>query len=71
MKSDTERLIQCILCDKDPEACGASEKDEDSEGLCLKYRPHDKYMYCGGICEQCETTTAMACNLWRRNDNIR
>lgn len=32
-KKDSTRLIQCILCDKDPEDCGASEKDEDSEGL--------------------------------------
>ena len=71
MKSDIERLIQCIICGKDPETCGASEKDEDNEGLCLKYKPRTKYFKCEGICEECEAQTAIECLERRENGYIR
>ena len=34
---DYTRLAQCILCWKDPEKCGCTEKDEDEKGLCNKF----------------------------------
>ena len=34
---DKGRLLQCIFCSLDPAKCGASEKEEDSKGMCKKY----------------------------------
>lgn len=38
---DIERMMQCVMCKSDPEKCGCSEKDEDENGMCKKYKEED------------------------------
>lgn len=38
MKTDYERLMQCILCENDPERCGCTDADENEQGMCTKYK---------------------------------
>lgn len=35
--NDLKRLIQCIRCKKDPAICGCTDKDEDGNGMCIRY----------------------------------
>ena len=43
-QNDRMRLVQCMKCKKDPDICGASEKDEDENGLCKLFkRRQDEY----------------------------
>ena len=37
MKSDFERLMECITCGRDPGHCGCTDDDEDENGLCKKW----------------------------------
>ena len=36
--NDKKRLFQCVTCRKNPEICGCTEKDEDVNGMCMKYK---------------------------------
>lgn len=36
--NNKERLLQCAKCANDPEKCGCTEKDEDVNGMCMKYK---------------------------------
>ena len=38
MKTDHERLMQCILCENDTERCGYTDADENEQGMCTKYK---------------------------------
>lgn len=37
---DKIRLLQCVFCNKDPETCGCTERNEDEKGMCTKYNGH-------------------------------
>ena len=37
---DKLRLLQCIYCMNDPNDCGCTEKNEDKNGMCKRYRPY-------------------------------
>ena len=39
--SEAERIIECMCCGRDPETCGATEKDEDEDGFCKLYKEDD------------------------------
>lgn len=69
MKSDIERLSQCLLCGNDPETCGASEEDENAEGLCLKFINFEKkFNCCDGDCKRCEAAEECSA-LWPTPDS--
>lgn len=36
-QNDKRRLAQCVNCVKDPDTCGATEKEEDEKGFCKMY----------------------------------
>ena len=35
---DKTRLLQCVTCKNNPDDCGRDDKDEDNNGLCVKYQ---------------------------------
>ena len=35
---DKDRLMQCIKCENNPETCNCTDSDEDSDGMCKKFR---------------------------------
>ena len=35
---EKERLKQCVRCENTPNSCGCSEKDEDENGFCNRYK---------------------------------
>lgn len=43
--SDIERLIQCVICAKNPERCNATEKDEDDRGMCKLWEERKDFKY--------------------------
>lgn len=40
-----ERMIQCVMCAKDPETCGCCEKDEDENGMCKEFKEYREMNY--------------------------
>ena len=34
---DKERLLQCVLCKRNPMYCMSEDEDEDNNGLCKNY----------------------------------
>lgn len=41
--NDLKRLKQCVTCTMNPETCGCNEKDEDTNGMCQKWRKHERF----------------------------
>lgn len=37
---DKIRLLQCVTCQNNPDNCGCDDKDEDNNGLCVRYQGH-------------------------------
>lgn len=46
MKDDFTRMYQCITCLYDPKTCNCTEKDEDRQGLCLKFAKNTNIAKC-------------------------
>lgn len=40
--NDKIRLLQCVFCNRDPDTCGCTEKDENDKGMCKKYSCREK-----------------------------
>lgn len=40
---DTLRLLQCVMCSEDSLKCGCTERDEDENGFCNKYKERVKH----------------------------
>lgn len=43
--SDIERIVQCIICAKNPAKCNATEKDEDERGMCKLWEKRKDVKY--------------------------
>ena len=37
MKTDFERLMECVFCEHDPKTCNCDEEDET--GSCVEWKP--------------------------------
>lgn len=38
MKTDWERLFECLTCENDPMTCNCTDADEDEERSCTKWK---------------------------------